>query len=263
MNSNKINILFAGLGGNDSSLQSLVNSDKVNFINFPTIEIGKSELTREEKEKINVSENYDYLIFTSINAVKYFLHHYRNDFSKLNCKTKIVAIGEKTASVLLGNGIDVDLIPISSSSESINELLSNKLVNEKSILIPGSRLSKADLFNSLEMKGAMVDFIVVYENRIPKNIESKVLDKTINTEIDLFIFTSPSTFYNFVSLFNVDDVESFFATKSIAAIGPVTKEAIEKENLSVNIIPSEYNLNSLTTEIKNYYKLNWVWIWKT
>lgn len=256
MNVNKINILFTGLGGNHSSLKSLANSDKVNFINFPTIEIGKSELTLKEKDKINVAGNYDYIIFTSINAVKYFLHNYRKDSSKINSYTKIVAIGEKTASVLLENNIDVDLIPASSSSASINELLSDKLVDKKSILIPGSRLSKVDLFNSLEMKGAMVDFIVVYENRILKNVENEVLDSIINAGIDLFVFTSPSTFYNFVSLFNVDDVESFFANKSIAAIGPVTKEAIGKENLEVNIMPGEYNLNSLTREIEKYYKLN-------
>ncbi len=258
MSSSKINILFTGLSGNDSSLQSLVNSDKVNFIHFPTIEIGESELTREENEIINVAANYDYLIFTSINAVKYFLHHYRNDFSKLSCKTEIVAIGEKTASILIENSIDVDLIPLNSSSESLDELLTEKLVNEKSILIPGSRLSKADLFNSLEMKGAMVDFIVVYENGVPNNIASNAFDAVASRDINLFVFTSPSTFYNFVSLFNIDDVSLYFTNKVIAAIGPVTKEAIEKENLSVNIIPSEYNLNSLTTEIENYYKLNWV-----
>ncbi len=256
MNSSKINILFTGLGVSDFSIQSLANCDKVNFINFPTIEIGKSELTREEKEKINVVENYDYIVFTSINAVKYFLHHYINDFSKLSSTTKIVAIGKKTSSLLLENGIDVDLIPTNSSSESLNKLLTEKLVSKKSILIPGSRLSKADLFNSLEMKGAMVDFVVVYENTIPKNIESDTFDDLVNTEIDLFVFTSPSSFYNFVSLFNIANVESFFANKIIAAIGHVTKSAIEKEKINVNIIPSEYNLNSLATEIKNYYKLN-------
>ena len=184
------------------------------------------------------------------------MNHYENNSSKLNCKTKIVAIGKKTASILLENEIDVDLIPTNSSSESLNKLLSNKLVNNKSILIPGSRLSKADLFNSLEEKGAMVDFIVVYENRLPKNIKRRVLEKVIETEIDLFVFTSPSTFYNFVSLFNIDIIESFFAKKHIATIGPITKGAIEKENLHVNIMPNEYNLNSLATEIKNYYKLD-------
>ncbi len=256
MNSSKINILYTGLSGTDSGLQSLNNSGKVNFINFPTIEIVNSKLTIEEKDKIDVADSYDYIIFTSINAVKYFLNHYENDSSNLNCKTKIVAIGKKTASILIDNNIDVDLIPENSSSNCLDKLLTEQLVNKKSILIPGSRLAKADLSNSLEIKGALVDFIVVYENEIPKNIDSNDINNVTNKDINLFVFTSPSTFYNFVSIFNIENVELFFESKIIATIGLVTKDAIEKENLSVNIMPSEYNLSSLVIEIKKYYKLN-------
>ncbi|MCF6268685.1 MAG: uroporphyrinogen-III synthase [Melioribacteraceae bacterium] len=256
MNSNKINILFTGLSGNDSALQSLIKSDKVNFIHFPTIEIRKSELSREEKNKINNADSYDFLIFTSINAAKYFLQLYENDFSTLSYTTNIVAIGEKTASVLLNNNIDVDLISNNSSSESLDELLTEKLVSKKTILIPGSRLSRVNLFNSLKVKGAMVDFITIYENEIPEKISNIEKEKIRNTKINLIVFTSPSTFYNFVSIFNVDDVKEYFSDKVIATLGPVTKRALEQENLSVEILPSKYNLNSLTTEIRNYYKLN-------
>ncbi len=256
MNFKKINILFTGLSGNDSALHSLINSNKVNFIHFPTIEIRKSELSREEKDKINSADSYDYLVFTSINAAKYFLQFYENDYSTLSHTTNIVAIGEKTASILLNNSIDVDLISNNSSSESLDELLTEKLVSKKTILIPGSRLSRVNLLNSLEAKGAMVDFITIYENEIPENISNSEKKKILKVSFDLFIFTSPSTFYNFVSLFNIDDVKEYFSNKVIAALGPVTKAALEKENLSVNILPSKYNLNSLTTEIENYYKLN-------
>jgi uroporphyrinogen-III synthase len=256
MISNRINILFTGLSGNDSSFQLLDNSGKFNFIHFPTIEIGKSELFGEEKSKIKVADSYDYIVFTSTNAVKYFILHYENDLSKLNCSTKIVAIGEKTASVLLNNNIDVDLIPSNSSSVSLGELLNENLVHGKSILIPGSKLSKVDLLNTLESKGAMVDFVAVYENKIPQNILRTTKKSISEMNFDLFIFTSPSTFYNFLTIFEINDVHDYFSGKLIAAIGPVTTEAIEKHELKVNIIPSEYNLNSLTKEITNYYKID-------
>ncbi|MDA3860699.1 MAG: uroporphyrinogen-III synthase [Melioribacteraceae bacterium] len=256
MNADKINILFTGLSGNDSALQNLSNSDKVNLIHFPTIEISETILSIEEKDKINIADDYNYLIFTSINAVKYFLLHYRKDYSKLNCKAKIVAIGEKTTSLLLNNNIDVDLIPSNSSSGSIDKLLTNNLVNQKSILIPGSSIAKSDLFNSLESKGALVDFIAVYKNMIPKNISDSLMDRVRNTNFNLFVYTSPSTFYNFVSLFKIDNVQNYFSNKLIATIGPVTTEAIKKQNLIVNIEPNEYNLSSLTKNILDYYKLN-------
>lgn len=256
MSFDKTNILYTGLSGNDSALQQLINSDKINFIHFPTIEIGKSELSISEKNKIKFADSYDYIIFTSTNAVKYFLQNYGGDYYTLTRKTKIVAIGDKTASLLISKNIDVDLIPKSSSSKSLNELLTENLVSTKSILIPCSRLSKVDLSTSLESKGAMVDFIVVYENLIPKNISTDLMYNILKTNIDLYIFTSPSTFYNFISIVEITDSPNYFANKLIASIGPVTTEAIEKHNVKVNIEPHEYNLSSLTKEILEYYKLN-------
>ncbi|MBU0475068.1 MAG: uroporphyrinogen-III synthase [Bacteroidetes bacterium] len=252
----KINILFTGLSGNDSALQPLINFDKINFIHFPTIEIGKSELSISEKNKIKFADSYDFIIFTSHNAVKYFLQNYGDDYFTLTRKTKIVAIGDKTASLLISKNIDVDFIPKRSSSRSLNELLTEKMVSTKSVLIPCSRLSKVDLSTSLEEKGAMVDFIVVYENKIPKNISNDLKLSISKTDIDLYIFTSPSTFYNFISIYEINDSPNYFANKTIASIGPVTTKAIEKHNVKVSIEPHEYNLSSLTKSILEYYKLN-------
>lgn len=263
MNLNRKNILFTGLSGSDSSLQPLYNIDKFNLIHFPTIEIVKSKLLWEEENKIKFANSYNYIIFTSTNAVKYFLQHYNSDIIKLNCNSKIVAIGEKTSLILLKNNIDVDLIPENSSSVSLDRLLNESLVRDKSILIPGSKLSKVDLLNSLESKGAMVDFVAVYDNITPNNILEAEKKSITEMNFDLFIFTSPSTFYNFISIFEINNVIDFFSGKLIAAIGPVTAEAIQKHELKVNIMPSEYNLSSLTNEIINYYKIDRELIWKT
>ncbi len=256
MDKTKINILFTGLAKEDSALYNLANSKKCNFIHFSTIQIVEADLTGEEQKRISTAENYDYIIFTSVNAVNFFLKKYKNDFSKLSCRTKIIAIGERTASQLLNNSIDVDLMPNNSSSKKLDELLTEKIVNKKSILIPGSDLAKVDLANSLKSKGAYVDFVVVYGNVIPRNITKASIDKIDISNMDLLIFTSPSTFYNFLKIFEIDDVEGFFKTKIIATIGEVTNDAIERKGIKVDIMPSEYNLTSLTNEIIKYYKLN-------
>lgn len=256
MDKKKINILFTGLAKDDSALYNLANFEKCNFTNFPTIQIVGVSLTGEEQKKISAAENYDYIIFTSANAVYYFLENYKNDFSNLSYRTKIVAIGKRTALQLLSNGIDVDLIPSNSSSLKLGELLTKKIVNKKSIFIPCSDLAKVDLSNSLKSKGAYVDSVVVYKNVIPRYLTKTNIAKIDTTNMDLLIFTSPSTFHNFLQIFRIDNEKDFFKTKTIAAVGKVTKNEIEKKCLKVDIIPSEYNLNSLTAEIKNYYKLN-------
>jgi len=257
MNSKYLNILYTGLSSDNKALQILAGLDRINFIHFPTIEIIEHELTLDEQMKLKSPDKYDFIIFTSINSVKYFLNYFENDYSALNCKSKIVAIGQKTASLLLNNNIDVDLIPQNSSSESIDNLLTEALIKNKLILIPGSNLSKADLFNSLESKGATVDFVAIYDNIIPNNIADSLMQKVVDTNFDLFVFTSPSTYYNFLHLFNIDSSIHYFLGKTIAVIGPVTKAALEKDNIEVQIMPEDFNLISLTNEIKTYYKLNW------
>ena len=258
MNNDKLNILYTGLNSDNSALEFFINSNKVNFVHFPTIEIIEHKLSFFELEKIKNPDKYDYIIFTSINSVKYFLKYFDNNFSNMSCKAKVIAIGQKTASLLLKNNIDIDLIPQSSSSESIDGMLTTSLINKKSILIPGSNLSKADLFSSLESKGALVDFVAIYDNVVPENIPQSFIEKINLDDFDLFVFTSPSTYFNFVNIFKIENVLHFFSHKTIAAIGPVTKEALQKDNLEVKIVPSEYNLTALTNEIINYYKLNWV-----
>lgn len=255
MNRDKINIFYTGLSNNNSAMDCLANSDKTNFVHFPTIEIVEHELSLFELEKIKSPDKYDFIIFTSLNSVKYFLKYYDNNYSIISSKTKIIAIGQKTASLLLKNNIDVDLIPQNSSSESIDRMLTSALVNNKYILIPGSNLSKADLFNSLESKGALVDFVAIYDNVVPTGIVQKEIERYNPSDFELFIFTSPSTYYNFINIFKIKNVAQFFSNKTIATIGPVTEHALIKDNLEIKIVPNEYNLTALINEINKYYKL--------
>jgi len=42
----------------------------------------------------------------------------------------------------------------------------------------------------------------------------------------------------------------------VTAIGTITQNAIECNGVNVDIIPSEFNMESLVTEISNYYSKN-------
>ena len=73
----------------------------------------------------------------------------------------------------------------------------------------------------------------------------------------MFIFTSPSTFENFLQiaskLVGTNPVK-YFTGYDVAAIGPTTRAAIESRNVEVNIMPKEYTLEGLTKAIIEYYR---------
>lgn len=76
----------------------------------------------------------------------------------------------------------------------------------------------------------------------------------ILTLTDLFIFTSPSTFENFIQIMDLNNPVNYFKKFDIAAIGPTTRSAIESKKVKVNIIPDEFTIDGLVKKVIEYYK---------
>ncbi len=247
-------ILFTGLVKDKNDFAELKNNG-AEIIFFPTIKIVELLLTENEKEKLNNALNYDYLIFTSVNAVRFFFNKFEKNINEINnSPVQIIVIGDKTKKAAANKGFKILLMPEKSSSNSLNEFLDKEKVFGKKILIPGSKIANPELRNSLLTKGAAVDFIPVYNTVSADDYSEATIEKIKNSLFDLIVFTSPSTFDNFVKLLKLKNIQSFFERQSIASIGPVTKREIEKRNLTVNILPENYNIKSLIKEIIKFYK---------
>ena len=247
-------ILFTGLIKDKNDFAELINNG-AEIIFFPAIKIVGLTLTDNEKVKLNNALNYDYLIFTSVNAVKFFLNNIEKNINEINnSPVQVTVIGDKTKSAAESKGFKISLMPEKSSSESLNEFLDKEKVFNKKILIPGSKIANPNLRNSFLQKEAVVDFIPVYNTVSMDEYSEAAIEKIKNTLFDLIVFTSPSTFNNFVKLLKVKNVQNFFAKQSIASIGPATKREIEKKNLTVDVLPENYNIKSLIKEIIKFYK---------
>jgi len=93
-----------------------------------------------------------------------------------------------------------------------------------------------------------------YNVAIPSGDNVKTsLHQLDSSNVDLFIFTSPSTFENFLQIANIKNPFQYFNRFDIAAIGPTTKEAIESKKVKVNVLPDEFTINGLTKKIVDYY----------
>ncbi len=218
-----------------------------NVFVLPTIKICPIEIS----ESSLFTENYDFLVLTSPNSIKHF-------FAK-NYKTvrfsNLVCVGKKTAELCRKFGFNDFVIPSIHSSEGLMDLFSTINLLDKKILIPGSKISNPKLVNFLKSKGASVLFIPVYDTCLPFEDEIKANLKNIeNIKIDVVVFSSPSTFENFLKIIKITNPLKYFETIKIAAIGDITKNRIEKEGIKVDIIPAEFNMKSLADEIYKFYK---------
>jgi uroporphyrinogen-III synthase len=226
-----------------------------NVITFPTLDIVPPSSWKEFDKVVKSKAKIDFIIFTSAHAVKMFVKR----FSELNLKLdynslKVTAIGNKTSAVCSRFNIPVHIIPQKFSSEGVVEELSSYNLKDKVVFIPRSEIGREDLPADLENLGAVIKAAPVYNVSIPPEDKiAKYLEILKNSKPDLFIFTSPSTFENFLEILKINNPVKYFKNYDIAAIGPTTRAAIESHYVNVTIMPKEYTLNGLAKAIVEYY----------
>jgi uroporphyrinogen-III synthase len=163
-------------------------------------------------------------------------------------------VGKRTATVCKENKIPVNIISKEFSSDGIIKTFSKIDIKNKNIFIPRSEIAGEELPEKLRELGARVITTTIYKVCIPsKKIIDEQLTLLKSAKPDLFIFTSPSTFIKFLEILKIPEPIKYFNGYDIAAIGPTTKEEIEKYNIKVKIIPQEYTMDGLVETIKNYY----------
>lgn len=204
-------------------------------------------------KKIN---EYDYVIFTSKNTVDWFLKRLEihDEVNSLNNK-KIIVIGSKTEEKLLENGLNVFFKPKKFSSEGLVEELKNVLKSGDKVLLPQSEIGNDFIKSELEKIGIVIDRVAVYNVYIPELEDvSEQIELLNKREVDLFVFTSPSTFDNLLKLLKIDSPLQFFRNKIIAVIGPTTRKHIEKFGLTVHIEPEVSTFEELLKSIIKYFE---------
>ncbi len=224
-------------------------------ISFPTLEIIPPESWQQFDEIIHSPAKIDFLIFTSANAVKMFVKRLEELGISFNFNNaEVIAVGNKTAEVCRLNNIPVKIIPRDFSSEGVLSELSSYDLFGKVILIPRSAIGKEELPERLQSMGAVVKTASAYNVGVPSYEDIKPYMKKLEScKPDLFIFASPSTFENFTAILNIADPQKYFANFTIAAIGPTTKEAIEKKHVKVDIMPSEHSMDGLVEAVIEFY----------
>ena len=226
-----------------------------NVLSFPTIKISTTRDNKELDEIVKRIKDFNTIIFTSENGARSLIE--KIDELKIDFDPQayfIISIGDRTTQVCKEYGFRIDFQSnVSTSGSLIKELDYIDLIGRK-ILIPSSSLSNPRQFDSLEDHGASVTLVPIYTNNVnDKNNLKNELEELKRTDVDIFIFTSPSTFRGFLKILEIENAKDYFQNKNIAVIGPVTEKALISYGIQPNIIPSKFSMNYLIEEIKNFY----------
>jgi uroporphyrinogen III methyltransferase/synthase len=230
-------------------------------ISCPTIEIVEPESYALLDEAIENLYGYDWLIFTSVNGVDYFMRRFEtlgHDSSELD-ELRVCAIGEATALRLREARVHVDVVPEQFKAEGAYAAIEAYLGGREALshlafLIPRAAVARDYLPNALEEAGARADVVPAYRTVRPNSSErGRVEAMLAGGAVDCITFTSSSTVVNFAQLFDTTDLSRLLAGVNVACIGDITAATAAEYGLRTDILPAEYTIPALTRAIVVYY----------
>jgi uroporphyrinogen-III synthase len=222
-------------------------------IEVPLIQISLPTLIDERVLK--QWNEYDWIVFTSQNGVKYFfqlLEHFQLSTSETK-RPKVAAVGEKTAKLLRKKWGTVDLVPDEFVAESLAEAMKQHVQEGERILLVKGNLARATLRQQLQSLTEVTD-LIVYETTIHHQAKEDLVRLLEQKQVDVLTFTSSSTVRHFVELLEGAPLEQWVKDVVVACIGPITKQTAQELGIRVDICPHTYTLDGMIEAMNDYFK---------
>ena len=230
-----------------SEFADLLEANGAEVIQFPTIKVQPIDIGSTD---IPAPSKYDWVIFTSVNAVEIFYERLRENGRDVRVfgGSKICAVGPKTVDALNHIGIQPDFIPSHSGGSTIAAELPD--IQEKKILLPRAKIATAALPDGLRERGAHVDDVPLYDTvKVASENRDEIETDLLNGRIDLVTFTSSSTVTNFLEMFPSYTPSVLLANTQVAVIGPTTRKTAVEYGMQVDVVAKKATIESLVEAI--------------
>ena len=222
----------------------------------PTIEIVPARDYSDLDQAIRSLESFDWIVFTSYNAVKYFFGRLSDlglDSRALG-RCRVCAVGPKTAAALTPFGVRADLVPRDYKAEGVVAAFAELDLSGKKILFPKGDRAREVVPDELARMGAQVTAPVAYVNETPDEIPAEALKALEERRVDCVTFTSSSTVQNLAAILGDNHFLHLMQGVVVASIGPVTSKSCRDLGLDVHLEPAEYTLDALAAQLVGHYE---------
>jgi uroporphyrinogen-III synthase len=220
-------------------------------ITIPLIKIDAVEETKELRAKVKDIASYQWIVFTSKNAVTYFFDLLQIMTKKhaLPKHMKVAAIGSKTKKVLETLGVHVHFVPSAFEGDVFAQELTEHIRKGERVLFPKGNLARSSITKTMQEHHLDVTDLIVYETQHNNDSQEELRAVLSAKQVDILTFSSPSTVYAFVSLLEGIEWVEWLKDVQIACIGPITARAAIASGLTPTIVPAVYTFDGLLKEM--------------
>lgn len=194
-------------------------------------------------------EESDWILFTSVNAVQYFVQNSTKELIELVNNRKIGAVGEKTKKVLEEHDVNVTFMPSQFTGKTLaTELCSIVGDGTKFLFIRGS-LASDTVPTILNKNGHQVNLLTVYETIPNISIKEELVQLLLRKKVDVITFLNPFSVMQFCYLTDRAVSLKELENLCIACIGEVTALEASQKGFKNIVVPNKSTIESLIQKI--------------
>jgi uroporphyrinogen-III synthase len=179
---------------------------------------------RPLREAAAEASSYDWIVFSSANAVEAFLPLLRGPLAAV-----VAAVGPATAAAVRAAGIEPGLVAERSDAEGLAAELAPHMAGRR-VLLPQAADARPALLAGLRTAGGAVTAVVAYDKRLPAEAAARAAELFADQPLGWVTFTSPRIVRHFVELFGAEWEERRRELRAVS-IGGVTSAELRRHGV--------------------------------
>jgi len=222
---------------------------------LPLMEFGEPEDFGPLDAAIAQLEQFDWIIFTSGQAVRAFVARSKDLGASQNpagSKLQIAAVGPVSAEAVRQMGLSVEYVARTHSGVGLANELGERL-RGRSVLLPRSDRANPDLPAALRAHGAQITEVVSYRTLQPGEVDRQKLGSISAGEADAVLFFSPSAVQNFADLVGAEHFLGLQNGLAITAVGPVTAGALRHLKMKRIVVAADTTSTAVVQALENHF----------
>jgi uroporphyrinogen-III synthase len=220
-------------------------------ISLPLVSFAPPEDYASLDTALNQLQSFDWIIFTSANAVHAVTTRLQSRPQHLgasggqnsvilraagedalrtgspNSTPNIAVVGPATEAAATSSGFATAHVGKTHLGVALAQELGDRLRN-KSVLLPRSDRANPDLPAALRALGVKLTEVIAYRTIPPADTDHSRAQQVLGNPADAILFFSPSAVHNFADLAGRDHLAAVQDKIAIAAVGPITARALRE-----------------------------------
>lgn len=221
-------------------------------IEVPLIKVSKDVDLHTLAEVFQELTQYEWLVFTSVNGVKYFFEEFHRVFDDIRSigMVRIAVVGEATAAAVREQHLRVDLQPKKATAEELaKELINRESMDSAKVLVVTGNQNREVLIEALHEARAIVDQLSVYKTEETDLSADPVAGDFRSKGADAILFASPSAAQSFFDQAGALKLAAKARRPLAGSIGPSTTATMKQLGLPVDFEAAEPSLESLVAAL--------------